>query len=59
MGSIPGSRRSLQKEMATNSSILVWEISWTEETDERESMGLRDRGTNTFTFTWSVQVTTK
>ena len=32
----------LEKEMATHSSILVWEISWIEETDERQSMGLHD-----------------
>ena len=29
-GSIPGSGRSLEKEMATHSSILAWEIPWTE-----------------------------
>ena len=29
-GSIPGSERSLEKEMATHSSILAWEIPWTE-----------------------------
>ena len=29
--SIPGSGRSLQKEMATHSSILAWKASWTEE----------------------------
>ena len=29
--SIPGSGRSLEKEMATHSSILTWEIPWTEE----------------------------
>ena len=28
---IPGSRRSLEKGMATHSSILAWEIPWTEE----------------------------
>ena len=27
-GSIPGSGRSLEKEMATHSSILAWEIPW-------------------------------
>ena len=27
-GSIPGSRRSLEKEMATHSSILAWKIPW-------------------------------
>ena len=30
-GLIPGSGRSLEKEMATHSSILAWEIPWTEE----------------------------
>ena len=29
-GSIPGSGRPLEKEMATHSSILAWEMSWTE-----------------------------
>ena len=29
--SVPGSGRSLEKEMATHSSILAWKISWTEE----------------------------
>ena len=28
-GSIPGLGRSLEKEMATHSSILAWRISWT------------------------------
>ena len=30
-GSIPGWEDPLQKEMATHSSILVWETPWTEE----------------------------
>ena len=30
-GLIPGSEDPLEKEMATPSSILAWEISWTEE----------------------------
>ena len=30
-GSIPGSGRSLGKEMATRSSTLAWKIQWTEE----------------------------
>ena len=30
-GSIPGLGRALEKEMATHSSILAWEIPWTEE----------------------------
>ena len=29
--SIPGSQRPLEKEMATHSSILAWEIAWTDE----------------------------
>ena len=29
----------LEKGMATHSSILAWEISWTEEPDELQSMG--------------------
>ena len=32
VGSIPGSGRPPEKEMATHSSILAWEISWAEET---------------------------
>ena len=31
MGLIPGSGRSPEGEMATHSSILAWEIPWTEE----------------------------
>ena len=30
MGSIPGSGRSPEKEMAAHSSILAWRIPWTE-----------------------------
>ena len=32
-GSIPGSGRSLEESMATYSSVLAWEIPWTEEPD--------------------------
>ena len=38
MYSIPGSGRSLEEEMATDSSILVWEIPWTEEPGGLESL---------------------
>ena len=31
MGSIPDFGEPLQKEMATHSSVFVWEIPWTEE----------------------------
>ena len=39
MGLIPGSRRPLEKEMATHSSILAWEIPWTEELGGLQFMG--------------------
>ena len=41
MGLIPGSGRSLEKEMATHSITLAWEISWTEEPRRLQSMGLQ------------------
>ena len=34
-----GREDPLKKEMSTNSSILVWEISWTEEPGGLRSMG--------------------
>ena len=44
----------LEKEMATHSSILAWEIPWMEEPGELQSMGSQrlkhDSMTNTFTF---------
>ena len=43
-GSIPGSGRPLEKEMATHSSILPWEISWTEEPGGPQSMELQRIG---------------
>ena len=39
--SIPGSGRSLEKEIATHSSILAWEIPWTEEPGGLQSAGLQ------------------
>ena len=38
-GSIPWSGRSLEKKMAIHSSILPWEILWTEELGGLQSMG--------------------
>ena len=39
-GLIPGSERSLgEKKMATHSSVLAFEIPWTEETGGLQSMG--------------------
>ena len=47
-------RASMEKEMATHSSILAWRIPWTEEPGMLQSMGSQrvghDRATNTFTF---------
>ena len=34
-----GKKDPLKKEMATHSSILAWEIPWTEEPDTLQSMG--------------------
>ena len=36
---IPGSGRSLEKGMATHSSILAWRIPWTEQPGRLQSMG--------------------
>ena len=41
MASTPGSGRSTEAEMATHSSILAWEIPWTEEPGGLQSMGLQ------------------
>ena len=38
VGSIPGSGRSPEKEMASHSSILAWEVPWTEEPDGLQFM---------------------
>ena len=40
MSSTLGLERSLEEEMATHSSILAWEILWTEEPGGLQSMGL-------------------
>ena len=39
MGSIPESGRSLQKEMATHSSVLAWEFIWTETPGRLQPVG--------------------
>ena len=39
VGSNLGQEDALEKEMATHSSILAWEIRWTEEPGELQSMG--------------------
>ena len=40
-GLIPDLGRSLREEMATHSSILAWEILWTEEPNGLQSAGLQ------------------
>ena len=39
-----GQEDPLEKEMATHSSILAWEIPWMEEPGKLQSMGLRRVG---------------
>ena len=39
-----GQEYPLEKEMATHSSILAWRITWTEEPDGLQSMGLQRIG---------------
>ena len=41
-----GQEDSLEKEMAIHSSILAWEIPWTEEPGGIQSMGLQRVGYN-------------
>ena len=45
VGSISGSGRSLEEEMATCSSIPAWEIPWTEEPGGLQSTGLMENQT--------------
>ena len=51
LGLIPGEGRSLQKEMATHSSILAWRIPWTEEPGRLQSMELQRVGHKLITYT--------
>ena len=41
LGSIPGSGRSPEKEMATHSSTLAWRIPWTKGPGRLQSIGLQ------------------
>ena len=38
----PGWEDPLEKEMATHSSVLAWEISWTEEPSRLQSTGSQE-----------------
>ena len=40
-----GPEDPLEKEIATHSSILAWEIPWTEEAGRLQSMGLQESDT--------------
>ena len=40
-GSVPGQEGPQEREMATHSSILAWEIPWTEEPGRLQSMWLQ------------------
>ena len=60
-GSIHESRRSLEEEMATHSSILAWEILWTEDPCGLQSTGLQRvkqdwACTHTHVLTWQWRV---
>ena len=41
-GSIPGLEDPLEEKMSTHSSILPWEIPWTEEPDGLQFLGSQD-----------------
>ena len=53
----------LEKGTAIHSSILAWEIPWTEEPSGLQSMGSKrvrhNRATNTFTFMWGLSSLTR
>ena len=44
IGSIPGSEDPLVQQLATHSSVLAWEIPWTEEPGRLQSIGLQRVG---------------
>ena len=46
MGSIPDQEDPLEKELATHSNILAWDIPGTEEPGGLQSMGLQRAGHN-------------
>ena len=59
LGLIPGSARSLQKEMGTHFSTLAWKISWTEEPGGLQSMGSQRVGHNWATNTYLLTLNNK
>ena len=55
-GSIPGWEDPLEKEMATHSSILAWEILWIEEPAGLWSMGSQGvRPDSDYSYWWQEQ----
>ena len=56
LGLIPGPEDPLEKEMAIHSSILAWEISWTEEPGGLQAMGQKesDIAENAHTEPWDT-----
>ena len=42
-GSVPGSGRSPEKEMAAHSSIFAWEIPWTKEPLGQKELDMTER----------------
>ena len=51
-----GLGRTLEKEMATHSSILAWEIPWTEEPGRPQSMMLKRVGHDLMTKPKTKQI---
>ena len=56
MDSIPSQEDPLEKEMAAHSSILAWEIPWTEEPGELQSMGLQKSRTGLSDLTTTIHI---
>ena len=57
-GTIPTSKDPLEEEMATHSSILAWEISWTQEPCWVQFMGSQRNGHDLVTKQKQQQTTT-
>ena len=55
-GSILGQKDPLEKEMATHSSILAWEIPWTEEPGGPQSIGSQTDTTERLTLSTFVVI---
>ena len=52
---IPGSGRSLEKEMATHSGTLAWKIPWTEKPHTVHGVAKNQKTLSDFTFTYALQ----